>query len=100
MENCRFNSDILKRMKTSHLKIVSTWALAAGCFMALGLASALRAQPVYSPIDLSTNPPAATTTATNAPAAADTTATTAVSTNDVSTNAPAPVAAAPAAAPA
>ncbi len=87
--------------------MVSTYALAAGCFIALSLAS-VRAQdskggPVYSPIDLSTNPPAAaatttttTTTTTTAPAAADAAATTVVTTNDVSTNASPAAAATPA----
>jgi len=84
--------------------MVSKYALAAGCFVALCLAS-VRAQdskggPVYSPIDLSTNPPAASTPpAAAAPAATDTTANPVVTTNDVST-APAPAAAAAPAAPA
>jgi type II secretory pathway component GspD/PulD (secretin) len=69
-------------MKTSHLKIVSTCALAALCLIILGVAR-VRAQDstasngaVYAPIDLSTNPPAATnmpattTTDTAAPASA------------------------------
>lgn len=66
-------------MKTSHLKTISTTALAAWCLIAGGLAS-VRAQdnatgnnngqPVYAPIDLSTNPPAATVAQDAPPAAA------------------------------
>jgi type II secretory pathway component GspD/PulD (secretin) len=86
-------------MKTSHLKIISACGLAALSLIAFGPAS-LRAQdaaasgsngPVYAPIDLSTNPPAA------APATNDVTTSDAAPTNTV---APDATAAAPAAAPA
>ncbi|HEY2081411.1 MAG TPA: secretin N-terminal domain-containing protein [Verrucomicrobiae bacterium] len=91
-------------MKTSHLKTVSSYALTALCLIAIGLAC-VRAQDaasngaVYAPIDLSTNPPAATnataTTEPAAPAAADVT----VTTNTVATDAtPAMTNAVPAAA--
>lgn len=73
-------------MKTSHLKIIATCGLAAFSLIAVGPASlhaqdnaaATNGQPVYAPIDLSTNAPAA------APAA-DTV------TNTVSTSTAAPI---------
>src|SRR5690348_6045045 len=67
------NSEKSKRMKTSHLKTISACGLAALSLIAFGPAS-LRAQdaaasgsngPVYAPIDLSTNAPAAVTVTTN-----------------------------------
>ena len=78
-------------MKTSHLKTISTCGLAALCLIAAGPARTL-GQPVYAPIDMSTNPPAA------APAAADASASVTVTTNSVAieTNAVAETAAAPA----
>ncbi|HWC60259.1 MAG TPA: secretin N-terminal domain-containing protein, partial [Verrucomicrobiae bacterium] len=83
-------------MKTSHLKIISTCGLAA-ILIAVGSASfRASAQPVYAPIDLSTNPPAA------APATNDAAANVVVTTNSAATDtsAVAPAAAAtPAAAP-
>jgi type II secretory pathway component GspD/PulD (secretin) len=90
-------------MKTSHLKIVSTYALAAWCLIALGIACA-RAQdsgtsnhqPVYAPIDLSTNPPADT----NAAAGTDASANATPATNSVAPDAAAAVPAATPAAPA
>jgi type II secretory pathway component GspD/PulD (secretin) len=81
-------------MKTSHLKTVSTYALAALCLIVLGLAS-VRAQDnpapngaVYAPIDLSTNPPAATNTA----ATTDTAAPAAPAANAVAADTAAPAA--------
>jgi type II secretory pathway component GspD/PulD (secretin) len=93
-------------MKTSHLKTVSSYALAALCLIVLGLAC-VRAQDtasngaVYAPIDLSTNPPAATnaTTTTEPAAPAAAAADVTVTTNTVATDAtPAMTNAAPAAA--
>ncbi len=89
-------------MKTSHLKTIATCGLAALCLIAVGPATTF-GQPVYAPIDLSTNPPAAA-----APAASDTTSSVTVTTNTVaveatttvsSTTAPATPAATVAAAP-
>jgi len=85
-------------MKTSHLKTISTCGLAALCLVAVGPATSF-GQPVYAPIDLSTNPPAA------APAPAVAPANVVVTTNSAATDtaAVAPVAAptaAPVAAPA
>src|SRR5882757_3519322 len=91
-------------MKTSHLKTVSTYAFVAWCLIAVGLVcvraqDATNTQPTYAPIDMSTNPPAATA----APAAPEAPATTVASTNSVAPDAApaaaADVAAAPAAAP-
>jgi type II secretory pathway component GspD/PulD (secretin) len=87
-------------MKTSHLKTVSTCALAALCLI-VGVAG-VRAQdttsngPVYAPIDLSTNPPATT----NANAATDTAVVAPAPTNNVAADVAPAATAAPAAAPA
>jgi type II secretory pathway component GspD/PulD (secretin) len=83
-------------MKTSHLKTLLTCGLAAWCLVAVGPATVI-GQPVYAPIDLSTNPPA-----TVAPASVDAAANVTVTTNSVATdtNAVAPAAANTAAAPA
>src|SRR5262249_51285762 len=71
MKNAGFNSDKLKRMKTSHPKIAWTLGLAATCLIVCGQIVA-RAQdagatnnnsPVYAPIDMSSNTAAATTVA-------------------------------------
>jgi type II secretory pathway component GspD/PulD (secretin) len=81
-------------MKTSHLKIMSTCGLAALCLIAVGPAKTF-GQPVYAPIDLSTNSPAAST-----PATTDATANVTVTTNSVAaetTTVAPPAAAAPAA---
>src|ERR1044071_9456828 len=86
-------------MKTSHLKIMSTCGLAALCLIAVGPATVV-GQPVYAPIDLSTNPPAPVPPAAT-PAAADASASVTVTTNSVAvestTVAPAAVPATPAA---
>jgi type IV pilus assembly protein PilQ len=68
-------------MKTSHLKIMSTCGLAALCLIAVGPATVV-GQPVYAPIDLSTNPPATVAPAAT-PAAADASASVTVTTNSV-----------------
>jgi type II secretory pathway component GspD/PulD (secretin) len=86
-------------MKTRQLKIVSTYTLAAWCLIVLGTAR-VRAQdsgtsnhqPVYAPIDLSTNPPADT----NAAAVTDAPANTTPATNSVAADAAAAAPAAPA----
>lgn len=89
-------------MKTSHLKPVLTCALAAWVVIATGLvcvrAQDSKKEPIYAPIDLSTNPPAVTTAAadTNTPAAADVSTPT-VTTNSEPASTPAPAAAQPAA---
>jgi type II secretory pathway component GspD/PulD (secretin) len=88
-----------KEMKTSQLITIATCGLAALCLIAVGPASlhaqdnaaATNGQPVYAPIDLSTNAAAA------APAATDATATTTVSTNTTAPEAAPAVTATPAA---
>jgi len=94
-----------KRMKTSHLKNISTCGLAAMLLIAVGPASSRAgAQPTYGPIDLSTNPPAAApATPAAAPAtvpAVDATANVVVTTNSAAADTSSATTAAPTAAPA